>query len=179
MKIEQRVKRLMKTIRTIRVRGNRRTSRGRAISDLRIIGDWLCNDRSRSLVSLRKPSGLERELSSIATKILRERKGRSKVRLIVRLHPMEKMLGLALFPNQILLHPELCARPRELVQTLCHELAHHSRGIEYDHDEVFMLEACALSLFYGDSLYRRITRFWNRKSSGPPLRLPYRISRRC
>jgi hypothetical protein len=156
MKIESRIRRLVRAIRAIRSRRKIRTSRGQAISDLRVIGDWLCHDRAPSSLRARRPSGLERNLSEVATRILRQRKRRDNVRVIVRLQPMNRNLGLAVFPNQILLHPELCANPRELATTLCHELAHHSRGIEYDHDEVFQLEACAISIFYGKSVYRRI-----------------------
>ena len=158
MKIETRIQRLARAIRAIRSRTNAGANRGLAISDLRIIGNWLCHDRSKSFLRNRRPNGLERELSDAATTILQKRKGQKRLRVRVRLQPMERTLGLALFPNQILLHPELCARPRDLVKTLCHEMAHHSRGIEYDHDEVFQLEACAISLFYGKVLYRRIMR---------------------
>lgn len=158
MKIEHRIRRLVRAIRAIRSRTNVRMNRGQAISDLRVIGDWLCHHRTKTFLKTRRPNGLERELSKIASRILRRRKGRGNQRIVVRLHPMQRTLGLALFPNQILLHPELCARPRELARTLCHELAHHSRGIEYDHDEVFQLEAGAISLFYGKRLYRSILR---------------------
>jgi hypothetical protein len=49
----------------------------------------------------------------------------------------------------IFLHPELCIRPTELAQALCHELAHYTRGFEYEHDEVFVLEMRELNRIYG------------------------------
>jgi hypothetical protein len=153
-----RAERLARTLRALTAGRGGRGAKGQALTDLRAIGDWLCSRGDEPRLLRRRPSSVERGLSRIATRIYRDRKFPSRRRILVRFHSMARSLGQSLHPNQILLHPELCADPWELTLALCHEVAHHTRGIEHQHDEVYELEFASLRVRYGAAIHRSIAR---------------------
>lgn len=157
MRIEQRLVRLSRIIRTIRSRG-KGGARSQAIADLRMIGEWLCSHGKKAGLHRRVPSDLERDLSNLATEIYRERTSDSGRRLVVRLMAMKRLLGSSFYPNFIVLHPQLCADVKQLMDAFCHEVAHHTRGIERDHDNVFMMEMRSIHIIYRKKIRRRLTR---------------------
>lgn len=155
MTIEQRLRRLMQLVRRLSSKKRRRTGSVQALKDLRALGDWLYEPPAYTWT---RPDPLERALSRMATSIFRRRRRGSRRRIVVRLQRMRGKLGLALYPNRILLHPDLCDRPQQLVRALCHEIAHLTRGTEFEHDEVFALEMSTLRQMYGDRIMRDVAR---------------------
>lgn len=158
MKLESRIDRLVRTLQALRTRRAQRGARSLALNDLRIIGDWLCSGGDEPRLIRRRPSLLERNLSRIASSIYRSRNPRSPHRIFVRFMSMSRALGRSLFPNQILINPQLCGDPGDLVLAFCHEMAHHTRGIEYQHDRVFEGEFEKLCDEFGARIYQVLAR---------------------